>query len=476
MLKLDSREPYVGFARINKTTPNNSNARACGNKMALNNITSKSLFHYGVLAAPVAFAGFPLYILAPDFYATHYGVSLSLLASLLFVVRLFDAIQDPLLGWLIDRFQRQLLPLVVIAASLLCLAVYGLFNITIFSPAIWFVICVICAVTAYSVLTIALGVHATLWITDAKEQTRLAGVREVFGLIGLVIAVSAPVVLEQWVNAKSVYLWYSVILFGLMFLGVANFSKVVNLKQASVLETPRSQSLWHVIAAWKALPRESVRLLLVYAISMLASSIPSVLVIFYVRDFLGAEHLTGFFLLLYFLSGAAAIPLWKMLSGWFGKYQAWCLANVIAVVGFVGAVFLNAGDFALFAVVCALSGMAFGADLILPPSILADHINTHNNRAYAASHYALLALIVKASLALASVLVLPVLDSVGFMPNAKNSELALSTLSLAYSAFPCLLKLTAAGMLYLFFISSLSGEKNENCENGDARRDVYDAE
>lgn len=442
--------------------------------MSAKNITGKSLTQYGFLAAPVAFAGFPLYILAPDFYTTHYGISLTLLGSLLLVIRLFDAIQDPLIGWFTDRFQGQLLRIVIGAGVVLCLSIYGLFNLVLISPAVWFVLCVIFAVTAYSLLTIVLGVQATLWTNSHHEQTRIAGAREAFGLVGLVVAVSAPVALQELISSQNIYLWYSLLLCVLMLIGIYTFSRVVKPSQQIGRENHSKQSLGHVLLAWRALPVESIKLLFIYAVSMLASSIPSVLVMFYVRDFLGAESLTGLFLLLYFLSGAAAMPLWKMLSVRVGKYRAWCVANVIAVIGFIWAVFLNPGDTVFYAVVCVLSGLAFGADLTLPPSLLADHINNHNNRQYAASHYALLALIVKASLALASVLALPVLDWVGFLPLSKNSDLALTTLSFTYALAPCILKLVAAGMLYFFFIKSSLGEKNENLQpvravHGDGR-------
>lgn len=447
--------------------------------MSANNITATSLFQYGFIAVPVAFAGFPLYILAPDFYATHYGLSLTLLGTLLLVIRLFDAVQDPIIGWFTDRFQHRLVPLVVAAGMILCVAIYALFNHHFFSPSVWFAICLIFAVTAYSVLTIVLGVQATLWTNDTNQQTRIAGAREAFGLIGLLIAVSAPALLTQWGNPDDTYWWYSVILFGLMLFAVINFSKVVRRTQAQ--STNAAHPVVHKltlspISAWRALPAESVKLLLVYIVSMLASSIPSVLVIFYVRDFLGAAQLTGLFLLLYFLAGAAAMPLWKNLSVRFGKYNSWCLANVVAVAGFVGAAFLSPGDTVFFAAVCVFSGLAFGADLTLPPSILADHIHAHNNLSYAASHYALLAFVIKASLALASAMVLPLLDWAGFTPQAENSALALTTLSLAYSVLPCLLKFAAAGLLFIFFIKSSTGEKNENIQSCSANGGPHDAQ
>ena len=42
-------------------------------------IAFSSLLNYGFLAVPLAFAGFPVYVLAPDFYATKYDIKTLLL-------------------------------------------------------------------------------------------------------------------------------------------------------------------------------------------------------------------------------------------------------------------------------------------------------------------------------------------------------------------------------------------------------------
>lgn len=422
-------------------------------------ITGKSLLKYGFIALPVAFAGFPLYVLAPDFFATRYGLSLTLLGTLLLFIRIFDAVQDPLIGWLTDKFQHHFLLLLAVAGSVLCLAVFALFNSLFFSPAVWFSLCMLFAVSAYSVLVIVLGAQATLWTADTNAQTKIAGAREAFGIIGLVVAVSVPTLLSQWFSADDVYVWYAGMLALLMLIGVISFSRLV-LPSTTLVRQAVSP-----LVAMRALPIESLKLFAVYAVSMLASSIPAILVIFYVRDLIGAEQLMGLFLLLYFLSGAAAMPLWKKISTSHGKYKAWCFANILAVAGFIYAFFLTAGDVWPYAIVCMVSGLALGADLTLPPSILADHIHTRGNRACSGSHYAFLAFISKASLALASAIALPVLDAAGFKPQATNSAAALATLSAAYALIPCALKLGAAGLLYRFFIRPGPGGNNEIFQN-----------
>jgi Na+/melibiose symporter-like transporter len=434
-------------------------------------VTTKSLLQYGIIAVPIAFAGFPLYVLAPDFYATHHGLSLTLLGTLLLSIRLFDAVQDPVIGWLTDRLRGKILPLIACASILLCLSVFGLFNETFFSPAIWFALCMFFAVTSYSILTIAVGAQATLWTADKDDQTRIAGMREAFGLIGLVIAVSMPAILAHIVSPNRVFLCYAAILTILMMAGVAGFSRV--LRGLSSVEKAQKKAPVSLLSGLRALSPDSLRLFAIYAVSMLASSIPAVLVIFYVRDLLKAENLTGVFLLLYFLSGAAGMPVWKKLSMRLGKYKTWCLSNFLAVAGFVAAFFLGAGDIWLYAAVCIASGIALGADLTLPPSILADDIHARGNERFSGTHYAGLAFIAKAALALASAIAFPVLDAAGFKPQTANPENALLALSMAYALIPCALKLVAAGLIYFFFTRSHSGGNDETIENTGSTRGNY---
>lgn len=272
-----------------------------------------------------------------------------------------------------------------------------------------------------------------------------------------------PTLLGQFIDAGQVYRWYAALLLLLMLLGVGLFSRLVLPARAHLNGAEQSGS--SLTSALRALPGESLRLFGVYGLSMLASSIPAVLVIFYVRDLIGAEHLTGAFLLLYFLSGAAAMPLWKKASSALGKYKTWCLANILAVAGFIYAFFLTAGDIWAYAAVCLVSGIALGADLILPPSILADQIHARGNAARSATHYAGLAFIGKASLALASFIALPILDAAGFQPNTHNSAAALAILSISYALIPCALKLGAAALLYIFFIRFHSGGNDEHIQD-----------
>mgnify|MGYP006276521747 FL=1 len=414
-----------------------------------------SLLRYGFIALPVAFAGFPLYVLAPDYYAVHYQIPLGLLGFILLGLRLTDAVVDPVLGLLIDRLQNKLLWPVLGASVLLCVTIFALFNIKAFSPAIWFALCMGVAIITHSMMAITLGVCATLWTHDKDEQTKIAAIRESFGLIGLICAVSMPSLLGHFVNPSEIYIIYSLILSGLMIVAFSAFIKILPAQTPhNAQEKSHFPSLFTI---WQGVPQRTRKFYLVYGLSMFASSIPAVLVVFFVRDLLGAEHLTGVFLATYFFAGAAATPLWTNASLKFGKYPIWCFSTLVAVVSFIGAFFLRPGDVQFYLVICLLSGLALGADLTLAPSILSDQIHTNEHSALSGTYYALLSFTAKAGLALASAISLSFLDFAGFKPNAVNDAASLLSLSTAYALIPCALKLMAAGILYVFFIRPQSG-------------------
>lgn len=428
------------------------------------------LIQYGLLAAPMAFAGFPLYVLAPDFYATHHGVSLSVMGFVLLGLRAFDAVQDPFIGSVSDRFSVKALPLMFASALLLVASIYALFNPIGLNAVWWFSGCMLFAVTAYSILSINLNALGALWTSNRDEQVRIAGAREAFGLLGLLLAVTMPGILGKYVSADAVYVWFTAILGVLMVVALVAFNREFAHKPRIIRQPYATKKLW---ATLRSLPIAIRRLYAVYGLSILASSIPAVLVIFFIRDRLHAENYVGLFLLTYFLSGALAMPLWKKLSAKYGKHRAWLMSIVLAVAGFIWAFFLGAGDVWQYAIICIISGAALGGDLALPPSILADYIHEHESDASAATQFSILALLSKAGLAVGSAITLPLLDAAGFVPASANDEPALAHLSMAYALIPCLIKLASVYMLYHFFITP-GGRKSHDIfleKNPDRSRD-----
>lgn len=408
-------------------------------------LSKKDLLIYGMQAMPLAFAGIPLYIHAPDFYATEFGLSLASLGLILLALRFLDAVQDPLIGYFSDRCAQHR-PKIMFAGSVgLAVSFALLFKPLVDNYAMWFALFVLLATTAFSALTINLNTLGGLWSRDKNQKTTIAGYRESFGLLGLMCAVTLPSVLQNNMPKEeafffvSFFLLFIIILTGLFFVRWQKNHRHLNERNRA---NTRS---WRQI---KKISGETKKFFLVYGVSMLGSSIPAILVLFFIRDRLALENYTGLFLLFYFLSGAAGIPMWNHLSRTIGKHKTWLMAMLLATVSFVWAYFLGAGDFWFYLIICAMSGAAFGAELVLPASILADYIHETNNEETAAMHFGVLAFLAKGALALSAAATFPYLEGVGFVAGQSNDENALQALSLSYAALPCLIKLSAIYLLW----------------------------
>jgi GPH family glycoside/pentoside/hexuronide:cation symporter len=424
--------------------------------------TPRAMIKYGILAMPLAFAGMPLYIYAPDFYATQYGLSLAALGSILLLLRCFDAVQDPLIGYLSDRYHRHLLPIMILAAAGLVGGVAGLFHPPAsINHSIWFIGTMLVATTCFSILSINLNALGGVWHSDSHIKTRISAYREIFGVVGLFIAVLLPGVLMQSMPASDAFTWLSVALALLSCIAMAIF---INWYRHHATNSIRLENNARI---WCNIPRSARTFYAVYGVSMLASSIPALLVLFFIRDRLQAESYMGLFLAVYFISAGLSMPLWSRLSRHIGKGRAWIAGMLVAVVSFVWAYMLGDGDIAPYVFICLISGAGLGADLVLPPSMLADTIQRHGLEMQASSHYAMLAFLSKMALALASFIVFPLLEYSGYRPAADNSETVLHTLSLVYALIPCFIKLAGAGLLLL--IIRTQGDYHETINSPDDR-------
>ncbi|KAA2313429.1 hypothetical protein DL237_12285 [Pseudooceanicola sediminis] len=108
-------------------------------------------------AAMLSVAGLPLYIHLPRFAGAELGLSLSTVGFILIAIRVLDVVEDPALGWMVDRWPRAR----PVFAGLACAALGGGF-LLLFSvpppidPVVWVTGLLVGIFTAYSLATILL--------------------------------------------------------------------------------------------------------------------------------------------------------------------------------------------------------------------------------------------------------------------------------------------------------------------------------
>lgn len=386
-------------------------------------------------------AALPIYVHVPKLYA-ELGLSLSSLGVLLLVLRFADAFVDPLLGrWsdrLATRFSAVAIACIALLAGMLALLNPAVASMASVSLWLWLTVSLILVYFGFSLATIAYSAWGAELPPDSAARTRLTASREAVGLLGVLVAAALPTILAgagtEIGAGLARFSWVFVLVLALALFALRR------LREAKTA-VGKSEALLAVLK-----DKRFVALLAVFALNGIASAIPATLLLFFVDDVLRAKAWEPIFLVSYFLAGALAMPLWLMLAARLGKVAAWGVGMVLAVLAFSWAASFGAGDRVAFLIVCIASGVALGADLALPPAMLADAIEKANAREQTGSYFGIWTFATKANLALAAGLALPVVSAFDYRSGEPSSNVA--ALTLAYTVLPCVLKLAALTLLW----------------------------
>ena len=398
---------------------------------------------YGLPGFALAFAALPLYLLTPALYAEQLGMSLAAVGFILMLTRLTDAIADPFIGRWIDQSPQGLwrwmsAGLMLMASSLALLVNPPIEWLATFeSPAVatlfWMGICALWVSLANSAAMLAHQSWAVAWVAHAKPQSRLIAGRETWSLIGVIVA-AVIAAQRSGVAMAIVVLLTGTLAIGLTF-GLRHYG--ASRRKLSV----------HTLPQWRTLfvSRDFKQLLAAFSINAVANAIPATLVLFFLKDFLGAsENQSSALLASYFLAAAAGVAVWSWASNRLGAVRVWQIAMAIALAAFVWTLTLGRGDTTAFAVICLITGFALGAELVCPAALVGQVIDRNKHRGkLESSYFGVWNLVIKLALAAAAGLALPALAGLGFSPGQAPETNNLTALHWAYAGVPCLLKLFA---------------------------------
>ena len=397
---------------------------------------------YGALGLPLAFVSLPLYVSLPHHYAAQAGVPLAVLGATLLGVRALDAVVDPWLGrWADARLQAgssgawraaaALALLLACAFALLWQPPQGDWQ----QALVWLIVSLIACTGAYSALSLLHQSWGTRWGGTPAWRAQVSAWREGAALVGVLLAS----VLPWWLGLPATSLALALCL----VLGLAGLRALVPGERAvALLPVLASASPWQQ-AGFR-------RLVAVYLLNGTASAIPATLLPFFVSDRLAAPDMQALLLLTYFGAGALGLPAWTALAGRWGLSPTWRLGMLVSVLSFAVVPSLGAGDTTAFLLVCLCSGLALGADLVVPGALLTGVIQqTRSGPGREGQFLGWWTCVGKLNLALAAGLALPLLAWWGYRAGSTDAA-ALTRLAWAYGGLPCALKLCALALLWRF--------------------------
>ena len=387
---------------------------------------------YGAPAFAGAALSIPIFVFMPKFYADDVGAPLGFLALAIALARAFDALTDPLMGWLSDRTKSRWgrrRPWLAVGAPLCALAAFGLFappaGISGNAAAAWFAVAFTLYFlfhTIYEIPYQALGPELTL---DYNERSGLFGWRTFFTLCGQVLAgllffLLPPLVGGQRAGFLVTGLFYAVMLVGLYGLLIARVRERPEFSQRAA--NPLVPGVRRALRN-----RPFLILLLSYAITSLTAAVPGVLAPFFIEYVLrpaNPDMIIGLAIPVYIGSGLASIPAWVWAAKRFGKRLTWLWSFWIGIVASVSIFFLGEGDTLLFLLLILVTGTGNGSAL-LHPSMQADIIDydeLHTGKRREAQYSSFWSIIPKFVAIPSAAVPLAILAQLGYVPNAVQSE------------------------------------------------------
>jgi glycoside/pentoside/hexuronide:cation symporter, GPH family len=396
--------------------------------------SNRFFISYALFAMPLAMVALPLYLMLPNFYGQTLGVNLTLLGSILFLSRLADAACDPFIGRIVDQFghyQRWM----VGASLLLCVGMVVLFLPTQSNtPGLMLYLAagLVFVYAGFSVGTIAYYALGTQIAKSTTQRTQLSAQREVFGLLGILLASFVPYMLGS-------YTAYTGFFVGCVLLACMTLYRT---ERAERVSSKLTSSSWAQVLSNPLFKKW----LVIQALCGLSASVSATLMLFYISDVIKKSDWAPGYLVMYFLSAAISTWLWAKIAIRLGKPKAWCLGVIMSVIFFSATFFLGASNYIAFMAVCVLTGLTLGADLVLPPAFVADVIG--NDQTLSGQYFGVWTALNKICLALGS-LALPLWMWLG------DHMASTQALVCIYVGVPVFLRIIAAYKLYQFPLKSI---------------------
>ena len=405
-----------------------------------------------MVALPIGAMAMPIAIYLPPLYSGSLGLTLATVGMIFTLARVWDLVTDPIMGIVIDRYGSrwgQYKHWVALAIPMVMLAIYKIFipnpaDVTALYLGFWMLVLYL----GYTMLSIAHNSWGSFLASDYDERSRLFGWREIFIIIGMVFVLAIPATMDFFGQSNTPDKVAGMGLFCLILFPLTVIPTLVAVPD-KVAERKGALGWRDMVALLRSNPL-LWRLLTADFTTSFAMSATAALYIFFATYVFELQNHASLALLLYFVAGFLAMPVWLKFAYRMGKVGAIKLAVGYTMVLQGGLFFVTEpGNVALFWSYTFLAGLAFGAGPTLLHSMMADltdidELKTGQKRA--GMYFALLATINKLGGAVAVGVTLTAADKLfNFTPGAANSQTAIDGLLLIF----CFAPAAALALTYL---------------------------
>lgn len=333
----------------------------------------------GDLGLSIAYFAFGFFFL---FYLTDVvGLSAALAGTVVLIGKLWDGVNDPLIGILSDRTvspygrKRVFLRYGAVPFALSFVVLWwipaGTSTVLAFTIAI---LLVLVFATTYSLVGVPYQALVPVMTTDYDERTRLVAFKAIFSAVGTILGGGIALVVSSQVGVESA-LRSMAVGFG-VFCAVA---VLVASRAVRGFEDRAGAEITPVpLRRYVALAREpNVSTLLGHkALGAVATGVLTAVLPFFALHVVGSGSAASISLAAYTIVAAALVPLWNRLTRVVDKRRLVLLSNSAAAVILAGiGILASTESLAAFVGGSALLGAAMSAYVLIPPSLVPDLVD-----------------------------------------------------------------------------------------------------
>ncbi len=402
-----------------------------------------TLLAYGAPALVTSFPLVPFAVYLPAYYAEVKQLGFLVVGVALFLSRLIDAVSDPVIGYLSDKYiflghRRKSWMVIggIISGFALLQLTQPPASVSVWYLGAWSAVLYI----GWTMIMVPYMALAADIADSYVANTRLSFFREVFSLFGTLAAIALPLVFEgPPLDA----------IFGIVApIGVVAFLLMWLLVPESDSAVTRAAENWWDVKEVIQIPFTR-RLCIVWFLTATASAIPAALFPVYVTTVLGGgETQKATVVFVYFAAAVVGMPLFSWVSRTRSKHHVMAFSMFVVCLVFPFAIFLTEGDIYLFGIICVLTGFMLAAELLLGPSMLADAAGLYKQKSgkdLTAFHCALWGVISKAAFAFAILVAFSLVELATQYASESMYPLAVAVV---YAGLPAFFKLPAAKLLW----------------------------
>lgn len=420
----------------------------------------------GAFAAPAFSQGFihgPALSVLQGIYAKFYGLGLEQIALVILISRIFDAVTDPVIGYLSDGYRARRgsrKPWLVLGSLLSVVACWFLYvpagEVTTWSFLFWYLL----ASLGWTIAEVPYGAWLAELTEDYAERARIATWRSVGRYLGLMafffLPIAARPVLGTSEFTPEVLRWSSVFA-GVALIAAALLAAVVvpnGIAPSRKGGAPLGEAVRAVFRN-----RPLLHFTAMFASSGLGAGIAWGLIFFYIDGYLGLGQQFAGLLVLSIPISVVATPVWGALVQRFGKQHAWavgCAGTIFVSLGYA-VVPPGPGAFAAMVVLLLLFNSLIVVEAVAGPAMLADVVDYGRLRFgadHAGTYFAFYAMIQKINIGIGSAIGLWVAGAFGYDATlAEQTPSGTFGLLLAVAGLPALFYLLASVLIWFFPIT-----------------------